>query len=372
MVTFLSELHLNLPMQFVHEGSAKIMVQKVPVVSKSMGVFYNPVMQLNRDITVALLEAIPKTHLTLADPLAGTGIRAIRLLKELPKNKIKSIAINDYGQKAVRAIRKNFALNKISIGKKAGISCLDANIFLLSSFGFDYIDIDPFGTPNPYLDAAIKRLSRDGILAVTATDTAALAGTFPEACLRKYWAMPQRGSVQHEIGLRILIRKIQLIGAQYEKALIPIFSYSKEHYLRAFLQCTKGKKFVDGILRNHGMFGDAGPLWLGNLWDISSVKKMGSFPQKNFSKEFRPFIETIGKEASIPSVGFFDVHKVCEKFRLSAVPRTESILEAIRNKGHAAARTHFNDDGIRTTMALENFEKVIKSLANVRENEVTL
>ena len=99
---------------------------------------------------------------------------------------------------------------------------------------------------------------------------------------------------------------------------------------------------------------------------------MGSFPQKNFSKEFRPFIETIGKEASIPSVGFFDVHKVCERFRLRAVPRTESILKAIRHKGHAAARTHFNDDGIRTTMAPENFEKVIKSLANVRENEVTL
>ncbi|MCU0373510.1 MAG: ATP-binding protein, partial [Ignavibacteria bacterium] len=42
--------------------------------------------------------------------------------------------------------------------------------------GFDYIDIDPFGSPCPFLDAAIKRLSRGGILAVTATDTSALAG----------------------------------------------------------------------------------------------------------------------------------------------------------------------------------------------------
>lgn len=367
MVTFLSEPHFNLPMQFVQEGSAKIRVQKVSVVSKSMGVFYNPVMQLNRDLTIAVLEAVPQTHLSIADPLAGTGIRAIRLLKELPGSKIKSIAINDYGPDAARAIRKNFALNKISLGKKAGISCLDANIFLLNSFGFDYIDIDPFGTPNPYLDAAIKRLSRDGILAVTATDTAALAGTFPEACLRKYWAMPQRGSLQHEIGLRILIRKVQLIGAQYEKALIPIFSYSKEHYLRAFLQCTKGKKFVDGILRNHGTFRGAGPLWLGNLWDIPLVKKMGSLSQKKFSGEFTSFIRIIGKEASIPSVGFFDIHKVCEKLSLRAVPRTESILGAIRQKGHAAARTHFNDCGIRTSMAFEDFEKIVANLGKGRE-----
>jgi len=56
MVTFLSELHLNLPMQFVHEGSAKIMVQKVPVVSKSMGVFYNPVISTRATtIQIAIL-----------------------------------------------------------------------------------------------------------------------------------------------------------------------------------------------------------------------------------------------------------------------------------------------------------------------------
>ena len=37
---------------------------------------------------------------------------------------------------------------------------------------FDYIDIDPFGSPNPFLAAAIGRITRNGIVAVTATDTA--------------------------------------------------------------------------------------------------------------------------------------------------------------------------------------------------------
>ena len=63
----------------------------------------------------------------------------------------------------------------------------------------------------------------------------------------------------HETGLRILIRKIQLVAAQYDKALTPIFSYSKEHYMRAFLKNEKGKHKVDKILKLHGFFKDAGP-----------------------------------------------------------------------------------------------------------------
>ena len=43
---------------------------------------------------------------------------------------------------------------------------------ILHSKGFDYIDLDPFGSPNIFLDSAVKRLGRNGILAVTATDTA--------------------------------------------------------------------------------------------------------------------------------------------------------------------------------------------------------
>ena len=88
------------------------------------------------------------------------------------------------------------------------------------------------------LDSAIKRISRNGILAVTNTDTAALTGTYPKACIRKYWSMPKRDYMMHETGLRILIRKVQLVGMQYEKALYPIFSYFKDHYFRIFFQCV--------------------------------------------------------------------------------------------------------------------------------------
>ena len=233
-------------MNIVNEGSAKIKIESARIVSKEMNVFYNPVMSLNRDISVLLLNSLDKKGMQLADPLAASGVRSIRFLLELNKNNIKKIFINDNSLESINSIKNNLKLNKIKYKKNPEISLTnqDANMFLLNSSGFDYIDIDPFGTPNPFLDSACKRISREGILAVTATDTSALCGTFPKACMRKYWAVPDKSSAMHEIGLRILIRKIQLAAAQYDKALVPIFSYSKEHYMRVFLKNDKGKSKV--------------------------------------------------------------------------------------------------------------------------------
>ena len=53
----------------------------------------------------------------------------------------------------------------------------------------DYIDIDPFGSPNPFLDSAIAN-KKYVYLAITSTDTSGLAGSYKNACLRKYWALP--------------------------------------------------------------------------------------------------------------------------------------------------------------------------------------
>jgi tRNA (guanine26-N2/guanine27-N2)-dimethyltransferase len=141
----------------------------------------------------------------------------------------KYIYLNDYDKTAVKNIQKNIKLNKVD-KNNIHISNKDANLFLLESKGFDYIDLDPFGSPNPFLDSSIQRMSRNGILAVTATDTAALTGTYPSTTRWKYWATNYLCPEKHELALRILIRKIQLIGTQYERALIPLFSYTKEHY----------------------------------------------------------------------------------------------------------------------------------------------
>jgi len=332
----------------IKEGSAIIRIKKAKKISKEMEVFYNPIMNLNRDIAILLLQQLPPMH--LCDPLAASGVRSIRFAKEL---KYKSIAINDINKKAVKSIKNNLKFNKLNNKKKLKIYNDDANLFLLNSKGFDYIDIDPFGSSNYYLDAAIKRISRNGILAITNTDTAALTGTYPESCIRKYWAAPKLDYMMHETGLRILIRKVQLIGMQYEKALFPIFSYFKGHYFRMFFRCLKGKKICDGIAEKYGMLNDAGPLWLGSLWDKKLVNRMYAALLKNNNEnknKLSKFLKVIKDESDINSIGFYDLHDIAEKKRLRTMGKKEDIIKKVKRNGYMASGTHFSGTGIRSNI----------------------
>jgi len=370
---------LDFPMERVEEGSANVFIPSQKKISKKLPVFYNPVMRFSRDIAILLLSQFPA--MSLCDLLAGTGIRSIRFAKELNH---KSIAINDMNRNSFILIKKNLRLNgiknfsTIKAGKtkinneKIQLYNEDANLFLLNSKGFDYIDIDPFGTSNPFLDAAIKRTARNGILAVTNTDTAALTGTYPEACRRKYWAVPKKDYMMHETGLRILIRKVQLVGMQYEKALNPIFSYYRDHYFRVFFSCIKGKIGCDNIAKQHGAFNDAGPMWLGSLWDRNLTNKMHlstiKSPEKDekyankvfYDNELLKFVKIVKDESSIDVTGFYDMHASAKGKGFEKMFKKEELVRKIRDKGYKAAPTHFSGTGIRTDIGYREFLKLLK------------
>jgi tRNA (guanine26-N2/guanine27-N2)-dimethyltransferase len=45
----------------------------------------------------------------------------------------------------------------------------------------DVVDLDPYGTAAPFIDSAVQSVSDGGLLAVTCTDLAVLAGSnYPE------------------------------------------------------------------------------------------------------------------------------------------------------------------------------------------------
>ena len=368
--------------EVIEEGNARIKVKKAKKISKEMGVFYNPVMKHNRDISILLLNSINKKNMQIALPLAGTGVRGIRFLLELNKNKINNISFNDNSKDAVKSIKNNLSINlsikikpitkKSLLKNKIIIKNEDANLFLLNSTGFDYIDIDPFGSPNFLLNNAIVRLGREGILAVTATDTAALTGTYPKVCRRKYWAEPLKNELMHEIGLRILIRKIQLVGGQYEKALTPIFSYFKDHYFRVFFRCVKGKKDVDKVIEQHGMFDNAGPLWLGKLWDKKLVDKVyrsikkepllkKSIKNKIYDKELIKFLKTIKNESKMNIVGFYDIHRLVKRNKIKKIIKKEELIKRIKKKGYKVGETHFSGTGVRSNILLKELIKILKN-----------
>jgi tRNA (guanine26-N2/guanine27-N2)-dimethyltransferase len=342
-------------MEIQKEGKAKFYAPVAKIVSRDMPVFYNPVMKDNRDITVALIIAEGR-KLKICDLLAGTGIRSIRLLLEANKN-VKEITINDLSEKSVALVKKNLLLNRLK-NKKIIVTNKDANMLLLSSEGYDYIDIDPFGYPGPFIESAVKKISNNGIIAVTATDTAALAGTSPKACMRKYWATPLRNELMHEAGLRILIRRVQLTAASFGKAATPIYCYFKDHYVRAFFRMERGKEKADELMKQHRYiaYGNnvAGPMWTGRLFDQKLAEKIASLTDSKFTK-------TIADEANVDALFFYDIQKVCASMKLD-IPTTESVLKKVK-KHCKAAVSHFNSRGIRAECGLEEIKKFIKSAA---------
>lgn len=347
------------------ENNVKIQVNLPKFdVNKKMPIFYNPIMQSHRNITITLLNAINKP-LKISLPLAGSGIRALRILKEVKK--IKQLSVNDKKENFKKTFEKNLKLNNLK--NNLEIKNEDANIYLLSSEGFDYIDIDPFGSPNPFLASAISTISRDGILAITATDTAAFTGSYPKVTKRKYWSTTNKNYMMHELGLRILIRKVQLQGTQFGKALIPILSYHKDHYFRVYFKSIKSKTKCDEILQNHEYFlycptcleffiskynnhncckkqmQFTGPLYIGKLFDKSLIKKMVKI---NHFKQEQKFLETLNNELDMP--GFYNLHIISKKYKNNPIKLQEAL------KLLKATPTHFCSYGFKSKL---NIKKIV-------------
>jgi len=345
-------------MKKIQEGSAVIEVPTETKISKKLEVFYNPAMKLNRDLSVLLLNAVDNKQMRMADILAGTGIRTIRFKKELKKGKIKEILANDYNSSS--KIKKNLKLNKV----KAEVFSQDANKFLLNQQGFDYIDVDPFGSPNDFLDSAIKRIARNGILAVTATDTSALCGTYPKAGMRKYWAKTYLNGFMHESALRILIRKVQLVGFQFAKALVPVFSYADQHYVRIFFKYLRGKEECNKLAKQHKYilynpktveyevssenskkgYETIGPMYTGSINDKKLIKKM----MKDADKDTKKLLNLIYNELDI--VGSYDIHKLCKKLK-KTVPSFSKI------KG---TKVHYDQKSMKTKLTYKELVKILK------------
>ena len=176
----------------ITEGTTNVMVFKNKESKKGPGSkdklpFYNPSMELNRDLSILVCQWLinnSKKPVRLLDGLAASGIRGIRFSNELEGD--FDVTINDWNPDAFILIDKN--IEKLKLKNTIAISC-NLNS-LLSESKFDYIDIDPFGSPVYFIDSAVRSISKDGIIACTATDTATLCGTYPKVCLRRYGATP--------------------------------------------------------------------------------------------------------------------------------------------------------------------------------------
>ncbi len=366
-------------MKIIQEGRAKIYVPEIrEIVSSDMPVFYNPKMRVNRDLAVLGLEYLCRKlgrELMVADPLSASGIRAIRFIKET--SCVGKVFANDISERAVEIMRENFKLNGIP-QERYEVHREDANFFMRKGwgFGFDYVDLDPFGTPVPFIESVALSMKRGGVLSLTATDTAPLSGTYPKTCIRRYGARPLRNEFKHEVGIRILIKKVIELSAQHDIAMVPIFAYSHLHYFKLFFVKDRGAKLTNSLIDKVGYllycfncmnreavfdllkikehcsvcgtrFSLGGPMWLGKLWDeeFTDFLYREAQEREEVSKETKRILSLIRQESKLQTVGFYMASKLAEKVGIPQQPPIKKVVEF-----YEGVRTHFEGDGFRTRL----------------------
>jgi len=359
--------------ELINEGNTDIFVFKNKESKKGPGTkdklpFYNPSMELNRDLSVLLCQKqinSSERKLELVDGLASTGIRGLRFANELTGD--FNITINDWNPQAFELINKNVDNLKIE-----NINSTNINLnTLLSQKKFDYIDIDPFGSPAYFIDSAMRSIKNNGIIACTATDTAALCGTYKKACMRRYSSVPFHSIVMKEIGIRILLGFICRTAGIYEKALSPIISYSTDHYFRVYLKILKGATKANQSIKNYKMISsgefvgiqktkeDIGPLWMGKLQDKGTIEDLIQilFEKKlNTKNELLRLLDLLKGESNASDF-FYTTEGISSKLKKSP-PKLEIVLKKLKDKGYHVYKTHFSQTGFKTNAPINEIEKV--------------
>lgn len=371
----------------IDEGKAKLLIPD-PEEFKKEGkfdpswapVFYNPRMIFNRDFSVIVVSFLSPKH--IVDALSATGIRGIRYYLE--SYTADEIIFNDRNKNSVELIQKNIELNKIP---NTAVFNKDANS-LLYEIKSDFIDIDPFGSPAPFILSSINAVKRGGFIAYTATDLAPLEGRARRSCMRKYFTSNYKLSLSKEIGLRVLISKVIQESAIIEKTVYPLISYYSDYYYRVFFKVINGAKRADASLENLGYIYECqdcgyhevsstqcinkcsycgsknikivGPLWLGNLIDKDFSKNLyqniEKFSYLKYYNKIRSIIDLLINESNY--IGYYNLDFLASKHKIN-VPAVTKMIECLGD----ASRTHFDSKSIKTNKKFEDILLCIKKLS---------
>jgi len=370
-------------------------------ISASLPVFYNPRMQLNRDISVLFLAGYLESNKIklMCEPLTGSGVRTLRYLNECTGD--FSAIMFDSNPTAVETATKN--VKRLGFEKRAKVLKGDAKLLLMSEsrdVRFDYVDVDPFGTPAPYLNGSIQSINPNGgLLALTATDMPVLCGAYPKVAMRRYGGFSIRAPFVHELAVRLLEAIAFRIAGLNDCSITPVAVLSTDHYVRTWVNIKADRKksnrqsdnlgvirYCQGCMKTQtvplqaryeridfehnindckGPVREAGPLWIGDLYDSKILKKTRSvFEQEDTSiyhKRVPRILEEMNEECSLMEYPYIDLHALCDLHNLTP-PKNRDVIKYLRDAGHIVARTHFKSTAIRTDASITDVKLAISEL----------
>lgn len=218
-----------------------------PAIKGEDPVFYNPAMSRSRTRSVLLMQYAIENKLLgngpiyAVDGLAATGLRARRWLNELPKESAERIHatiidMNQYALDLALKTHDEFPPDH----SKGELSAINGDLrSAILNQGWHWVDIDPYGSPTPFLDTAIQSMARKGIIEVSATDTAALTGSSKNPLLRRYGARVRNDGLAHDSALRVLLATVGRVASKHERRIEPLISIWDSHHLRVSMRVIR-------------------------------------------------------------------------------------------------------------------------------------
>ncbi|HVL88056.1 MAG TPA: hypothetical protein VM681_08665 [Candidatus Thermoplasmatota archaeon] len=376
----------------VEEGAVSL---RVPSRGKARGPaaptrapFYSEAATLTRDLSVAFVASLRRPDLRALDGLCGSGVRAIRWWVEAG---LRNVAACDKNPRSVELARENAS----AAGADVHVERADLRAYLSQTL-WEHVEIDPFGSPAPFADAAIPALKLRSTLALTATDGAALAGQSPAACRRKYGARSLRCDIRHELGLRILAGFGIVTAARHERAARPVLAHVADHYYRVYFELAPGARRADALLDRlrlawvcgecgrrgwcdehssqpvghpsdcRGAPGLAGPLYAGPLTDPACARAMlealPTLPwQPDRANRARTLLGTVAEEASVDALPV--ALSTLARLHGGGPPKPAELLAALRGEGHEAVRAHAGDVLVKTDAPWDDLLRAVRRTA---------
>ncbi|TXT03826.1 hypothetical protein VHUM_04347 [Vanrija humicola] len=360
------------------------------------------------------------SKITILEALSATGLRSIRYAKEIPD--VKVVLANDLSPSACEAMRQNVALNgvgpvekkegeegeaaekkdEVDLGRREGCT---GYVHVNEGDAWervDVVDLDPYGTAAPFIDAALGCIADGGLLAVTCTDLAVLAGSsYPEKCFSNYGGVCAKAEYSHEVALRLVLNSLAQAAARYGRTITPLISLSIDFYVRLFVRVdskpvevkklasqtgivyicnfcetpvtqpfgkvlekpSKNGDFTNTVYRSAGgpkASADceecgspqhvAGPMWLGPIQDPTFVSRVlksieadkdhyGTYPRMNG-------MLTMAHD-ELPDAFYFTSNKIHGFAHTSAGP-TKQVVSALLNAGYKVSRSHAAPGSVKT------------------------
>lgn len=368
------------------EGGTRLMVPKVSLERAeppTTPVFFNPAAATNRDISVAITEASQGKR--FCDSLAGVGSRGIRIAKEVRRK--MDVTLVDFNALSLRLARRSILLNGVT--RKCSVLSEEANSFLYSMFRrnekFDFVDIDPFGTPVPYLQAGLNAVADEGILSFTATDTAVLCGVYPRVSLRRYGAATLNNSFHHETAVRVLLGWCQRVAGSIDMGIVPIAAHVTKHYIRVFVRARVGATKADASLKSLGFVmkctscahtwagrepaerciecgqkaRHAGPLWIGEVTDEELVRNAAEEAKaRGFSKAEETLRSLLGVDSFPPYS--FSIEEICSTLKVASVS-PERVAQALKSSGFRCTAQPFEKTGLKSDCSMREMIAAVKA-----------